>query len=70
MNEAFTKERVMRKANQVILLADSSKLGVPSFARSGTVADIDILVTEAITPAMSAELEAIGIQVLSSEFSN
>jgi DeoR/GlpR family transcriptional regulator of sugar metabolism len=69
-NEAFTKERVMRKANQVILLADSSKLGVPSFARSGTVADIDILVTEAITPAMSAELEAIGIQVLSSEFSN
>ncbi len=66
-NEAFTKERIMRRANQVILLADAGKLGVPSFARSGQASDIDVLVTDAASPALAGELEAIGIQLIVAE---
>ncbi|OPZ30958.1 MAG: Glucitol operon repressor [Lentisphaerae bacterium ADurb.BinA184] len=62
--EAFTKECMMKRANQVILLADSSKLGVPSFARSGTVEDIDTLVTDAMPAPMRSELEALGVQIV------
>ena len=45
-NEAYTKELVMKRAAQVILLADSSKLGTPSLAASGTVEDIDLIITD------------------------
>lgn len=45
-NEAYTKELVMKRAEQVILLADSSKLGTPSLATSGSIEDIDALVTD------------------------
>ena len=45
-NEAYTKELVMKKANEVIVIADSSKLGIPSFVASGKISDIDILVTD------------------------
>lgn len=44
--EAYTKELVMRHALRVILLLDSSKLGVPSFAASGELGDIDVIVTD------------------------
>ena len=36
----------MKRAEQVILLADSSKLGTPSLATSGSIEDIDALVTD------------------------
>ena len=62
--EAFTKEQIMRRANQVILLADHTKLGVPSFARSGDISDIDILVTDAIDEQLSTELENCGVRVI------
>ena len=45
-NEAYTKELVMKRANQVILLADSSKLGAPSLAASGEISDIDLIITD------------------------
>ena len=45
-NEAYTKELVMKRAGQVILLADSSKLGTPSLAGSGSVEDIDLIITD------------------------
>jgi len=45
-NEAFTKELVMSRAEQVILLADSAKAGRVSFARAGSVDDIDMLITD------------------------
>jgi DeoR/GlpR family transcriptional regulator of sugar metabolism len=67
-NEAFTKERVMRRSGKVILLVDGSKLGVPSFARSGTLEDIDIIVTDADAGSeprlASAEFAATGIEVM------
>ena len=64
VSEAFTKEQVMRRANQTVLLADSSKLGIPSFARSGSIADVDILVTEKVDPHFRSELEAQGVEVI------
>ncbi len=69
-NEAFTKERVMRRANQVILLADSSKLGIPSFARSGSIADIDILVTDRVEASFRTDAENCGVRVIEGLISN
>lgn len=62
--EAYTKEQVMHRANQVVLLADSSKLGVPSFACSGGIEDVDVLVTESVDTRFREELETLGVQVL------
>lgn len=50
-NEAYTKELIMHRAEKVIVLADSSKIGTPSFAVSGTIRDIDVLITDAGIPA-------------------
>lgn len=64
-NEAFTKELVMKRATKVIVLADSSKIGVPAFARNGTIADIDILVTDRqLSRRHRKALEERGIEVL------
>ncbi len=54
-NEAYTKELVMKKANEVIVIADSSKLGTPSFVASGKISDIDILITDKNIDAEFAE---------------
>ena len=45
-NEAYTKELVMKRAEQVILLADSSKLLAPSLAGSGSTDDIDLIISD------------------------
>lgn len=62
--EAFTKTKIMQKSNQIILLADSSKLRVDSFAKSGSVGDIDVLVTEKIEDDMFLKLKEYKIQVV------
>ena len=49
--EAYTKERVMRRADEVILLVDSAKIGQDSTIRSGLLADVDVLVTDAGLPS-------------------
>ena len=63
-NEAFTKEQVLRRANQVFLLVDSSKLGVSSFSRSGALEDIDTLITDSIGAEFKEQLEQRGVEVL------
>lgn len=63
-NEAFTKNQVMQRAGQVVLLADHSKLGVPSFARSGKVEDVDVLVTDQIDARLRRTLEQRGVEVI------
>lgn len=64
-NEAYTKELVMKRAEQVILLADSSKLGSPSLAASGSVEDIDIVVTdENVSAELTARLAKKHIEVI------
>lgn len=45
--EAFTKELVMERAREVILLADSSKVGKVSFAHAGNLAKVHTLITDA-----------------------
>lgn len=64
VNEAFTKEQIMKRANKVILLADHTKIGVPSFARSGSVDDIDVLVTDRVDTGFRDEFESRGIEVV------
>ncbi len=61
-NEAFTKELVMKKANEIIVLADSSKLGISSAVSSGKISDIDTLVTDkGISATYAEKLENIRI---------
>ena len=45
-SEAFTKQLVLSRAREVILLADSTKVGTHSFARAGRLSDIDVVVTD------------------------
>jgi DeoR/GlpR family transcriptional regulator of sugar metabolism len=44
--EAQTKEIVMAHSRRVVLLADSSKIGKVSFVRFGSLADVDVLITD------------------------
>lgn len=63
--EAYTKELVMTQARQVILLADSSKLGKVSFVKFSSLADVDILITD--DKAQDRELKRLrkqGVKVL------
>jgi DeoR/GlpR family transcriptional regulator of sugar metabolism len=46
-SEAYTKNLVMQRARQTILLADSSKIGKVSFVKSGALEDLDVLITDA-----------------------
>lgn len=62
-NEAYTKNQIMKRSNQVILLADSSKLGISSFARSGDVTSVDTLITDAISDDFKSALEDQGVTV-------
>lgn len=45
-NEAFTKKLVMTRAQQVVLLVDSSKIGKVSFAHAGGPGDLGVLITD------------------------
>ncbi len=64
-NEAYTKRLVMERATEVILLADSRKIGTRSFAAAGRLRDVDVLVTdEAIDPAAARTLERRGVRVI------
>ena len=49
--EAHTKSLVMSRANQVILLAHADKIGKLSFVKFGTLADVDVLITDRAAPA-------------------
>ncbi len=44
--EAYTKELVMGRAGEVILLAHSSKAGTRSFVQAGRLEQVDVLVTD------------------------
>jgi DeoR family fructose operon transcriptional repressor len=48
--EAYTKELVMQRASEVVLLADSNKVGMVTFAQAGKLSDVDVLVTDAALP--------------------
>ncbi len=46
-SEAYTKELVMTRAREVIVLADAGKLATRSLVRAGRLDDVDVLVTDA-----------------------
>ncbi len=53
--EAYTKELVMQRAREVVLLADSNKVGVVTFAHAGKLTDVGTVITDAPLPPDYAE---------------
>ena len=63
--EAFTKKLVLERATQVVLLADSRKMGANSFVHAGRLEAIDVLVTDTgIAERTVRSLERRGITVI------
>lgn len=64
-SEAFTKELVLDRAREVVLLADSRKFGTRSFANAGRLEQIDVLVTDAAAESRTTRaLERRGLTVV------
>jgi DeoR/GlpR family transcriptional regulator of sugar metabolism len=64
-SEAYTKELVLSRAREVILLADATKMGTRSFARAGRLEDVDILITDAVLDERTARtFKRRGIRVI------
>lgn len=63
--EAATKTAMVKAARQVVVLADSSKLGTETLVRFATLEEIDTLVTTAApSPELEAALAAAGVEVV------
>jgi len=63
--EAAVKSALIASAHRVVVLADSSKIGVERTVRFATLADVDTLVTDdGITKADRTALEAAGVEVV------
>lgn len=63
--EAFTKSLAVDRATEVIVLADSRKLGAHSFAHAGRLNQIDVLVTDGgVDDRTVRSLERRGITVI------
>jgi DeoR/GlpR family transcriptional regulator of sugar metabolism len=63
--EAFTKERVLSRAREVVLLADRSKFGTRSFAHAGRLEQVDVVITDAVLGAeMGGVFADAGVRVL------
>lgn len=64
--EAYTNRALIRRARQVIVVADSSKLGRVAFARICSVEEVDELITDdKADPDQVAALVAVGLRVTS-----
>lgn len=65
LSDLVVKSAMIRAADKVYLLADSSKLGVSSFASLGRISLIDTLITDSKLPAEKAEeLREMRIDIL------
>lgn len=63
--EAYTKELVMERAREVILLADSSKAHKVSFTRAGRLDKVQMLITDGqFDRKLAKELHKRGIEVV------
>jgi len=63
--EAFTKERALTRAREVVLLVDGSKLGTRSFAHAGRLDQVDVVITDADLDEETATTFAnAGVRVL------
>jgi DeoR/GlpR family transcriptional regulator of sugar metabolism len=65
LSDLVVKSAMIRAANKVYLLADSSKIGVSSFASLGRISLIDTLITDSkITKEQRQALLELHIDVL------
>ena len=65
LSDLVVKSAMIRAANKVYLLADSSKIGVSSFASLGRISLIDTLITDSkITPEQRKALQELNIDIL------
>lgn len=63
--EAYTKELILSRAREAVLLADASKLGTRSFAHAGRLDQLDLLVTDAPLDARASSVFAdAGVRVI------
>jgi len=62
--EAEVKQTMLRVADVVCFMADSSKFGKKSFATVASWNDIDVFVTDRINPVFRKKLEDKGIEVI------
>jgi DeoR family transcriptional regulator, fructose operon transcriptional repressor len=63
--EAYTKELVLARAREVVLLAEERKLGTRSFAHAGRLDQLDVLVTNAPLDDAAAEAFArAGVRII------
>ena len=63
--EAFTKEHVLARTREAVLLVDGSKLGTRSFAHAGRLDQIDVVITDAeLDEETSQTFEHAGVRVL------
>lgn len=63
--EAATKSAIVRCAQRVIVVADSSKIGQERTIRFASLSDVDVLVTDdGIGDDRRADLEAAGLEVV------
>jgi len=64
-SEAYTKRLVLTRAGEVVLLADSTKLGTQSFVAAGALRDVDVLVTDVgIDERTARALARRGVRVI------
>ena len=63
--EAFTKEHVLARTREAVLLVDGSKVGTRSFAHAGRLDQIDVVITDAeLDEEASDTFEHAGVRVL------
>ncbi len=68
MNEVQVSQTIMQNARQVILVADSSKLGRPAPVRIGHISDVDVYVTDIMTNEKLATVcETHGVKVVTTQ---
>ncbi len=63
--EAYTKELVMERASEIILLADASKVGKVCLARSGNLDKVNTIITDKnMNKSFRGSLKKMGIELI------
>ena len=64
LEEAATKAKMIASARLAVVLADSTKLGVVTFARVAGLDEVDLIITDERAPAAELELlRAAGVEI-------
>lgn len=65
MNEVQVSQTIIQNSRQVVLVADSTKLGRPAPVRIGHIGDVDFYVTDNLTnPTLAAVCETNAVKVI------